>query len=412
MAAPVDVFHEMREDPVLSKWLLAEEPTENFLVLGGKEMRSSTGLSARTELDGGIRITYDQLFIPLFRDMKFVLGYFFCPDLADFRAVVHSRSQSENFQRLPSGRFALDLEKCRMYTVSHEKSNNTSAGSALDFAPGYGLRRSSWFFGTPDGFNGKASVNMDCFRASGRFWDAHAATEPDHRSTSSDERSWRLRDWDSFRQLLSQVGKRVAHGQIETGLGMLNGDCRQLARSKSIVSHGDSCSPTSSILRWLFLGSINLLEVNPLAADAALRGRGSLLTTGDAGCSDRKGQAPKSSPDLFIAPPCEPSPEPRVQRTNKFLCSKCGASFARKSRLIDHERCVHLKVKQFSCPRCPLEFGLRHNLQRHVKMVHEKFRPKHCPVCGHGFHNSFVLARHMRAIHSKQRVTSDLKDES
>lgn len=324
---PIDILHEMRRDAVLSRWLLGKEATEHFPMLSAHEMSSSTG---RCELENGTKIGFDQLFVPLSQNKKFLLGYFFCPDLVEFRGLAHSKSQSENFQRLPRGRFILDLDFCRMCTVSHGNSLSV-AGSALDFAPEYGLRSSSWFFGKPKGLDRGVSINADSFHGSGRFWDERGSHSCEKNGAQG---SWRLRNWDSFRQLLGQVGDRLTLGQSEVGPGILKRDCHVVANSSSIISHGDSCSSTISVLRWLFLGSMRLLDVSPSAADAALRRRRRSHSPEENRRSGTKKLELQYDPESVLLRTGESSSD-QVNKFNKeFRCSHCAASFSRRNRML------------------------------------------------------------------------------
>lgn len=62
------------------------------------------------------------------------------------------------------------------------------------------------------------------------------------------------------------------------------------------------------------------------------------------------------------------------------VCDECGASFKRKSRLIDHKASIHLKIKEFICDYCNAKFARRCGLVCHIRS-HTGVKPFKCKYC-------------------------------
>ena len=55
----------------------------------------------------------------------------------------------------------------------------------------------------------------------------------------------------------------------------------------------------------------------------------------------------------------------------RFVCPKCGRSFTQTSSLYQHDRNVHLKIRDHECPICHKRFLRREHLRGHWR-IHEK----------------------------------------
>ncbi|XP_062549059.1 zinc finger protein 184-like [Armigeres subalbatus] len=95
----------------------------------------------------------------------------------------------------------------------------------------------------------------------------------------------------------------------------------------------------------------------------------------------------------------------RHQSSNKSIhhvCRKCGAKYASKATLKQHERSNCGKIAQYQCTKCDKAFmslGGFHNHQQ----VHNSKRSHVCNICGRGFLRKGILKDHMNSVHANTR---------
>ncbi|XP_075187606.1 uncharacterized protein LOC142258938 [Anomaloglossus baeobatrachus] len=80
-------------------------------------------------------------------------------------------------------------------------------------------------------------------------------------------------------------------------------------------------------------------------------------------------------------------------KDTKYLCSKCGKKFTRKSKLVQHER-MHAGEKPYSCLECGKCFTRRSACMSH-KRIHTGEKPYSCSECG----KCYRMKQHLDAHH-------------
>ncbi|XP_048188669.1 zinc finger and SCAN domain-containing protein 10 [Perognathus longimembris pacificus] len=83
-----------------------------------------------------------------------------------------------------------------------------------------------------------------------------------------------------------------------------------------------------------------------------------------------------------------------AQPPKQFICTECGASFPKLSRLESHQLKSHPGHRLFTCPHCAKTFGRSSILKLHLR-THTGERPHACHLCGHRFRQSSHLTKHM-----------------
>ena len=56
----------------------------------------------------------------------------------------------------------------------------------------------------------------------------------------------------------------------------------------------------------------------------------------------------------------------------KYDCATCKSSFTHKSKMKQHIKTVHEKIKPFACDICDKSFGYKNNLKRHTVEKHDQ----------------------------------------
>ena len=70
--------------------------------------------------------------------------------------------------------------------------------------------------------------------------------------------------------------------------------------------------------------------------------------------------------------------------------NKCEEWFSRKEQLQNHEKYVHLQIKDFQCNVCNKSFMQKLNLKEHVKYIHSKVNAINVPNAIRHFHGKVV----------------------
>ena len=86
----------------------------------------------------------------------------------------------------------------------------------------------------------------------------------------------------------------------------------------------------------------------------------------------------------------------------KNICTDCGKSFVKYSKLKLHVNSVHLKLKPYNCNICGESFAQSGNLNKHIQIVHEKKKPYSCPDCPESFSVKLNLIEHVQRVHEKK----------
>ena len=74
---------------------------------------------------------------------------------------------------------------------------------------------------------------------------------------------------------------------------------------------------------------------------------------------------------------------PGMADDRRFECEQCAFKSKRKSKLKEHVKCVHEKLKLFKCPQCGHTFGRRDILDKHLQATHDNIKPYKCQLCSH-----------------------------
>ncbi|XP_028158779.1 zinc finger protein 665-like, partial [Ostrinia furnacalis] len=86
-------------------------------------------------------------------------------------------------------------------------------------------------------------------------------------------------------------------------------------------------------------------------------------------------------------------------------CPECGKVFARKIRMTNHYKSVHVNTTKHRCDICNKTFCSAFSARTHRQHVHEKIpmpKNKMCDICGRGFSTNRILANHRRT-HTGER---------
>ncbi|XP_059044892.1 zinc finger protein 58-like isoform X2 [Achroia grisella] len=82
-----------------------------------------------------------------------------------------------------------------------------------------------------------------------------------------------------------------------------------------------------------------------------------------------------------------------------YVCDHCGATFHRRSNLVQHIA-IHLPEKNFQCDMCPKRLKSRKFLQIHKHNAHTGRRYGYlCAVCDHRFEKPNKVRAHARRVH-------------
>ncbi|CAB3252374.1 unnamed protein product [Arctia plantaginis] len=82
-----------------------------------------------------------------------------------------------------------------------------------------------------------------------------------------------------------------------------------------------------------------------------------------------------------------------------YVCDHCGATFHRRSNLVQHIA-IHLPEKNFQCDMCPKRLKSRKFLQIHKHNAHTGKRYGYlCSMCGHRFEKPNKVRAHTRRVH-------------
>ena len=87
----------------------------------------------------------------------------------------------------------------------------------------------------------------------------------------------------------------------------------------------------------------------------------------------------------------------------------CGYHHEWPSKIIDHVKTVHQKIKDFKCDQCSKSFGRNSNLKRHKEIIHlqEKFD---CEICEKKYTTKQNRDIHQKQFHEKietEKITDD-----
>ena len=84
-----------------------------------------------------------------------------------------------------------------------------------------------------------------------------------------------------------------------------------------------------------------------------------------------------------------------------FICETCEKEFTKNSKLQQHIKAVHLKIKDIKCQECDYKCSEKINLQQHIKQVHLKIRDFECQDCNFKCSKKGDLQKHIKAVHDK-----------
>jgi len=110
------------------------------------------------------------------------------------------------------------------------------------------------------------------------------------------------------------------------------------------------------------------------------------------------GAGPSTSP---AAGPSSVETQPNSTAAKKLVCTICNSMFRFPSHLREHERVVHLKLKDYKCEYCGNEYGTKGNLRQHIKNIHEKVEESfYCEICNRHFKYKNKYKIHMAQLHN------------
>jgi len=80
-------------------------------------------------------------------------------------------------------------------------------------------------------------------------------------------------------------------------------------------------------------------------------------------------------------------------------CGVCGYTSRKRSDVIRHVRCVHMKIRDFHCKHCDFKCFGSSSLNQHVKSVHLKIKDFVCELCGYEASRGADINKHLRSKH-------------
>ena len=92
--------------------------------------------------------------------------------------------------------------------------------------------------------------------------------------------------------------------------------------------------------------------------------------------------------------------------SNTHVCHICGYRAKSKSRVNEHFRVVHEKIK-FKCNVCEKEYTGKNKLKLHVKIAHLGELPE-CKECCEKFSNQSKLLYHIQMVHKGVRCICEI----
>jgi KRAB domain-containing zinc finger protein len=100
---------------------------------------------------------------------------------------------------------------------------------------------------------------------------------------------------------------------------------------------------------------------------------------------------------------CSSHVKPLVENNVILRSKSCVKTFRSKNSLREHEKTLHVKIKDCQCTICYKNFGNRHHLKQHVDSVHLKKKPFQCQICKIKYGRKFQLEDHNRNRHTNIR---------
>jgi hypothetical protein len=97
-----------------------------------------------------------------------------------------------------------------------------------------------------------------------------------------------------------------------------------------------------------------------------------------------------------------------------FKCEFCDYStIYSQSRLNQHFKMVHLKVKNYECTECDHKTGTKTDLSKHILSIHLKRRDFKCDICDKAFSLKKNLVKHSNVVHlGMKHFVCDICDKS
>ena len=123
-------------------------------------------------------------------------------------------------------------------------------------------------------------------------------------------------------------------------------------------------------------------------------------------------------------------PTQKEEKLEPLFCTYCGRKFSKVRSREDHEKAVHLKIKNFNCQICQRAFFSKKNCEAHEKThlnikyfdcklcsstfrwkkelrLHEwkkhKITPFQCPHCNKFLTSRVILENHISAVHNSSK---------